>query len=100
MNIRVLDKLERGYIKFTWKEYINRANFKSNDLETIVDIIDTFKNNNKTKEIVVFRLKTIPAYVAIDRGEYVDILKWIKNRFIKLEMYEQCERIVNIIKVL
>jgi wyosine [tRNA(Phe)-imidazoG37] synthetase (radical SAM superfamily) len=100
MNIKVLDKLEGGYIKFTWREYINRANFKSNDLETIVDIIDTFKDNSKTKEIIVFRLKTIPAYVAIERHEYVDILKWIKNRFIELEMYEQCDRIVNIIKIL
>lgn len=100
MNIRVLDKLESGYIKFTWREYINRANFKSSDLENIVDIIDNFKYNYATKELVIFRLKVMPAYVTIKQKDYVNILEWIKDRFVELEMYEQCERIVNIIKLL
>jgi len=100
MNIKVLDKLESGYVKFTWMEYINRANFKTSDLEAIVDIIDNFKHNHKVKELIVFRLKIVPAYVSIEKKEYIHILEWIKNKFIGLEMYEKCERIVNIIKVL
>lgn len=100
MNIKVLDKLESGYVKFTWIEYINRANLKSSDLEAIVDIIDNFKHNHKVKELIVFKFKIVPAYVSIEKKEYIHILEWIKNKFIELEMYEKCERIVNLIKVL
>jgi hypothetical protein len=100
MNVKVLDKLESGYIKLTWIEYINRANLKSSDLEKIVDIIDNFKNKHTTKELVIFKLKIVPVYVTIKKQDYISILEWIKNKFIELEMYEKCERIVNLIKVL
>jgi hypothetical protein len=100
MNIKVLDKLESGYIKLTWIEYINRANLKPEDLEKIVDVIDNFKHKHTAKELVIFKLKIMPVYVTIKKRDYINILEWIKNKFIELEMYEKCERIINIIKIL
>lgn len=96
MNIKVLDKLESGWIKLNWREYIDSVKLSHTDLETLVDLVDNFKGNRSAKEIVLFRYKYLPAYITIVRSEYPKLLDWVYKRFIDKEYYESCKRIIDI----
>jgi hypothetical protein len=98
MNIKVLDKIESGYIKMYWKEHIHKVPIK--DLEKVLDIIDNFKSNKSTKEIILFKFKKIKAYVTIKRDEYKALIDYIYGKFIELEMYENCKKTLLIINKL
>lgn len=98
MNIIALSKIEKGYVKYDWLEVINKIKFTYEDLETITDIIDTFKNNKNAKELVICRYKWLSVYVTIQRKDYGKLLDWLYNKFIELEIYESCERILFIKK--
>lgn len=100
MNIKALQKLEKGYIQLDWKEYIDRVELTKDHMETIVDMIDVFKNNKSAKELVVFRFEGIPAYITIKREEYKDILDWIYDKMLIYEFFENCKRIKDLIKVI
>lgn len=93
MNISALSKLEKGYVKWDWKEYINRSNLTVNDLELIIDKIDNFKSNRSAKELVLFKLKNQPIYITVVKSEYSDLLEWVKNNLLKTENYELCSKI-------
>ena len=97
MNSKVLQTLEKGYIRLDWSEYINRVHLTNEHLNTIIDMINNFKSNRGAKELIIFRFQNIPAYVMIKRNEYTDILLWIKEKLIEREEYEGCQRIMNLI---
>ena len=94
MNISVLEKLEKGWVKLNWLDHIHKVHI--DDLETIVDLIDNFKTNKGAKELVLFKFKGLPIYVTIVRYDYVQLLDLIYDKFIEKEMYESCKRIINI----
>lgn len=98
MNIKVLDKIESGYVKLDWKDHIHKVSVK--DLEKILDTIDNFKGNKSAKEIILFRFKKIKAYVTIKRDEYKPLMNYIYSKFIELEMYENCKKTLLIINKL
>lgn len=100
MNIKVLEKIEVGYIKYDWLEVINKLSVSYSDLEKITDTIDNFKNNKSAKELVLCRYKNLPCYVTIQRKDFSKLLDWLYNKFIELEIYESCERILFIKKSL
>ena len=52
MNISVLDTFERGYVKLDWQEYINRVQLTLEHMETIVEMIDTFKLSKSNKLLI------------------------------------------------
>jgi hypothetical protein len=95
MNIKVLNKLESGYVKLHWKS--QRHKFNINDLETIVDIIDNFKSKSNIKELIISKFKIIPAYIYITPDDYISVLKWICQKYIDIEIYEKCVRIKELI---
>ena len=94
MNISVLDTFERGYVKLDWNEYINRVQLTLEHMETIVDMIDTFKLSKSAKELVVFRFENIPAYITIKKDEYLNLLNWIYDKALELEIYELCKKLM------
>ncbi len=96
MNIKVLEKLESGWIKYDWRNCIDSINLNMKDLETIVDLIDNFKANRSAKELVLFRYKFLPAYITVERVDYSDLLNWVYEKFIEREVYESCKRILDI----
>ena len=98
MNIKVLDKIESGYVKMYWKEHIHKV--PMHDLEKVLDIVDNFKSNKSTKEIILFKFKKIKGYVTIKSIEYKDLLNYIYSKFIELEMYENCKKCLLIINKL
>jgi hypothetical protein len=97
MNIKVLDKIESGYVKMYWKEHIHKV--PMHDLEKVLDIVDNFKSNKSTKEIILFKFKKIKGYVTIKSIEYKDLLNYIYSKFIELE-YENCKKCLLIINKL
>ena len=96
MNVKVLDKLEKSYVKLDWSEVIQNLKLSVKDMEGIVDVINTFKNNKSAKEIVICKYKNFPFYITIRKEEFSDLLEYIKNKFINLELYEQCKVIEDI----
>jgi hypothetical protein len=100
MNISALQKLEKGYIKLDWKSYIHKIELSKEHMETIIDLIDVFKFNKNTKELVIFRFEGIPAYITIPRTEYKELLDWMHETMIRYEFFENCKRINDLIKVL
>jgi len=96
MNIKALDKIEKSYVKRDWREVIDTIQFTPNQLEKIMDTIDTFKKNRSTKTLVIAKYKKLPMYITVERPDYLQLLDWINEQFIKLEMYEKCRNIVNI----
>ena len=99
MNIKALNKIEKGYVKYDWSEVINKIKFTYEDLETITDMVDNFKANKSAKELVICRYKHLSAaYVTIQSKDYSKLLDWLYNKFIHLEIYESCERILFIKK--
>jgi hypothetical protein len=97
MNSKVLQTLEKGYIRFDWSEYINRVHLHTEHLITIVEMINNFKANRGAKELIIFRFQGIPAYVMIEKMDYPLILEWIKTEFIERECYENCPMVVDLI---
>jgi len=96
MNISALNKLEKGYVKWDWKEYIRRASLTPKDLERVLDTIDNFKSNRGAKELVLFKLKNSSFYITISKREYSDLLKWLNEQFLNIEMYEHCSKVKEI----
>jgi hypothetical protein len=100
MNITALQKLEKGYIQLNWKNYIHKIELSREHMETIIDLIDVFKFNKNTEELVIFRFEGIPAYITIPRTEYKELLDWMYEKMIRYEFFENCKRIDDLIKVL
>jgi hypothetical protein len=100
MNINALHKLEKSYIQLDWKSYIHKIELSREHMETIIDMIDVFKFNKNTKEIVIFRFEGIPAYITIPRTEYKELLDWMYDKMIRYEFFENCKRIDDLIKLL
>jgi hypothetical protein len=96
MNVTVIEKLEKGWIKMNWKDYIHRVQLSKDDLFELVDKIDRFKGNRSAKEIILFRYKTLPIYVTIERKEYKEFLDWLLAHFIEREWYEGCLKVTKI----
>jgi hypothetical protein len=96
MNVTVLNKIEAYWVKLDWKDYIERVHFKKSDLETMVDLIDNFKGNRRVKELVVFKYRRLPAYAVIAKSEYTELLDWVYDKFIQMELYENCQRILEL----
>lgn len=98
MNITVIEKLEKGWIKGDWKEYLHRAKLGKEDLFEILDKVERFKSNRSAKEIILFRYKGLPVYVTISRSEYPQLLDWLMDRFLREEWYEGCSKCTTIKK--
>jgi len=96
MNVKVLDKLEKSYVKLDWSEVIQNLKLSVKDMESIVDVINTFKKNKSAKEIVICKYKNFPFYVTIKKQEFLDLLDFIEKKFINLELYEKCKLIEDI----
>jgi hypothetical protein len=96
MNVTVIEKLEKGWIKQDWKEVIHKPTIPFNVLESIVDKIDNFKSNRSVKEIILFRYKVLPIYITVRRIEYNLLLEVLLQKFIEIERYDVCQRITEI----
>ena len=96
MNVTILDKLERGWIRMNWKSAIRRNKLSAENLEALVDKVDNFKSNRSAKEIILYKYKVLPIYVTIYREEYPQLLKYLLSKFIEIEKYEVCSRIVKL----
>jgi uncharacterized metal-binding protein len=96
MNVTILDKLERGWIRMNWKSAIRRNQLSSEQLEALVDKVDNFKSNRSAKEIILYKYKVVPIYVTIYREEYPKLLEYLLSRFVEIEKYEVCSRIVKL----
>jgi hypothetical protein len=98
MITTVLKKIESGWVRLDWSDYIDRLNLSQSDLETIVDLINNFKRNRKAKDIVICKYRYLPAYVCVEKGDFVRLLDWICSESIRREWYETCQRIMVIKK--
>jgi len=96
MNVTVLNKIESGWVRLNWKDYIDKVPFKKSDLETMVDLVDNFKGNRKVKELVLFKFRRLSAYAVISKSEFPELLDWVFDQFIKLELYEYCPRLLEL----
>ena len=96
MNITVLNKLESGWVKLNWSEWIDRIALSDKDLESMIDMIDNFKRNRRARELVLCKFKYMPAYVTVERNEYGALLDKICGILISRELYEGCQRIIEI----
>lgn len=92
MNIKALNKLESAWLRLDWREWLVDRILSSKELMELVDIVDVFKTNRQTKDLVIAKLKFHPAYVCVSREEYVEFLDWICNRCIESELYECCAK--------
>lgn len=98
MITTVLKKIESGWIRLDWSDYIDRLNLSQSDLETIVDLVNNFKRNRKAKDIVICKYRYLPAYVCVEKREFGKLLDWICTESIRREWYETCQRIMVIKK--
>jgi hypothetical protein len=96
MNVTILNKLERGWVRMNWKLAIRRNKLSTEQLEALVDKVDNFKSNRSAKEIILYKYKVLPIYVTIYREEYPQLLEYLLNRFVETEQYELCSRIVKL----
>lgn len=96
MNVTILNKLERGWVRMSWKSAIRRNTLSAENLEALVDKVDNFKSNRSAKEIILYKYKVLPIYVTIYREEYPQLLKYLLSKFIEIEKYEVCSRIVKL----
>lgn len=98
MNVSVLNKLEKGYIKLDWKRYLKMDIFPIEKLLELTFKIDSFKANRSAKEIILFKFKNLESvYVTIHKNEYLLFLDKVKDRLVVLERYEECAMIQKII---
>ena len=96
MNVTILNKLERGWVRMNWKLAIRRNKLSTEQLEALVDKVDNFKSNRSAKEIILYKYKVLPIYVTIYREEYPQLLEYLLSRFVETEQYELCSRIVKL----
>ena len=95
MNIKVLNTLEKGWVKYDWSVIPDRYN-TPNVWESVVDTISRFVKNKSVREIVILKCVGLPAYVTIKRTEYRTVLNWLQEQFILSERYEMCKWIEDI----
>ena len=98
MITTVLKKIESGWVRLDWSDYIDRLNLSQSDLETIVDLINNFKRNRKAKDIVICKYRFLPAYICVVKSDFTKLLDWICSEAIRREWYETCQRIMEIKK--
>ena len=96
MNVTILNKLERGWIRMSWKSAIRRNKLSAEQLEALIDKVDNFKSNRSAKEIILYKYKVLPIYVTIYREEYPQLLEYLLSRFVEIEKYEVCSRIAKL----
>lgn len=96
MNVTILSKLEKGWIRLDWKNSIRRNPLSISDLESLIDKVDNFKSNRSAKEIILYKYKVLPIYVTIFREDYPLLLDYILGVFVKSEQFEMCSRIVKL----
>ena len=96
MNVKALDKLESGWIGLEWEEWLLDRNLTDIEIQTLVDIIDRFKSNRQVKTIVVAKIKSLPAYVLVNKDEYLTVLEWLNEICLSRELYECCTKILKI----
>jgi len=96
MNTTVLKKIESAWVRLDWSEWISRMPLSDKDLWQMLDIIDNFKTNKRAKELALCKFRFMPAYVCVVREEYGAFLDWIYAEFIKREMYESCQKVLDI----
>jgi hypothetical protein len=100
MITSVLKKIESGWVRLDWRDYIGKVKLTDDDLETIVDLVDNFKANRKAKDIVICKYQFLPAYVCVIKEDFGKLLDWICEESIRRERYETCSRIMGIKKKL
>ncbi len=100
MITSVLKKIESGWIRLDWQDYIDKLPLTDSDLETVVDLIDNFKLNRKAKDIAICKYRFLPGYVCVVKAEFGKLLDWICSESIRRERYETCQRIMEIKKKL
>lgn len=96
MNVKVLETLEKGWIKEDWKVLLNRSEITVFVYESIIECIDSFKSNRRVKEIALIKYKKLPIYITAVRKDWPAVLDWVQEKMISLERYEDCKRIQNI----
>ena len=100
MITSVLDKIESAWIRLDWSDYVDRLKLNPEQIESIVDTLDTFKRNRKAKDLIIFKYRQMPAYVCVLREEFGELLDWCYTECIKRESYEICQKIVELKKVI
>ena len=100
MNTSVLQKIETGWVRVDWSDVIDRLKLAQADFDTILDLINNFKQNRRAKDIVICKYSDIPAYVCVGKSEFSSLLDWIYETSIRFEWYELCGKIVEIKKEL
>jgi hypothetical protein len=96
MNIKALEKIEGAWIKYNWDFLKERQTIPFGVLVSIVDIIERFYKNKSAKELVLMKIHGLPAYIVVHRNDYKELLSWLQEKFIELEMFEICARIQSI----
>ena len=96
MNVSVLKKIESGWIKLDWAEYIHKIPLTEANLERVIDIIDNFKSNRRAKELVLFKYKHLPAYITVEKRDYVKLLDVVYKMLVAKELYEHCNRLLEL----
>ena len=96
MNVTILNKLERGWVRMSWKSAICKNKLSSEELESLVDKVDNFKSNRSAKEIILYKYKVLPIYVTIYREEYPQLLEYLLSKFVEIERYEICSRMAKL----
>lgn len=96
MNTTVLKKIESAWVRLDWSEWVRRMPLSNKDLEQMLDIVDNFKTNRRAKELALCKFRFMPAYVCVLRTEFKLFLEWLYSECIKREMYEECQRIMDI----
>lgn len=96
MNVTVLEKLEKGFIKLDWRTQLNKISLSEKNLSELVDKLDNWKSNRRCKEIILVKYKNLPAYVTLKREDFKKMGEWLMNKLTKLEMYEECHRLYKI----
>lgn len=100
MNIKALDKLEKGWCKIEWKDWNKKSTLSAEQLESIMDTIKKFKSNKSVNELALIKIKNVSVYVTTTRPEYGAVLDLIYDRMVEFEKYEICKEIVAIKKSL
>jgi hypothetical protein len=98
MNIKALDKLEKGWCKIKWEDWKNKSRLSIDQLESIIDTINKFKSNKSVNELALAKIKNTSIYITISKNEYNIVLDWIYDKMIEFEKYEICEEIIEIKK--
>ena len=100
MNIKALDKLEKGWCKIEWKDWYKKDTLSAEQLESIMDTIKKFKSNKSVNELALVKLKNVSVYVTVTKPEYGQVLDLVYDKMIGFEKYEICKEIVAIKKSL